>query len=123
MANKLASKDEALKMAQEVLNLYCEQLNSTFANDALKAIDKALEQPAQEPVAIVKVLDGYDIQVHWLNLPPSTGLLYTHPHQWVGLTDNEIQELTHDGVADEYDIKFARAVLAKAKEKNYYGPT
>jgi len=72
---------EALKMAQEVLNLYCEQLNSTFANDALKAIDKALEQPAQEPVAIVKVLDGYDIQVHWLNLPPSTGLLYTHPHQ------------------------------------------
>jgi len=81
------------------------------------------EQPAQEPVAIVKVLDGYDIQVHWLNLPPSTGLLYTHPHQWVGLTDNEIQELTHDGVADEYDIKFARAVLAKAKEKNYYGPT
>ena len=42
---------EALKMAQEVLNLYCEQLNSKFANDALKAIDEALAQPTQEPVA------------------------------------------------------------------------
>jgi len=121
MANKLASKDEALKMAQEVLNLYCEQLNSTFANDALKAIDKALEQPAQEPVAIVKVLDGYDIQVHWLNLPPSTGLLYTHPHQWQGLTDDEIvKEIER---TDEYmgksffaGVRWAEQAL---KEKNH----
>jgi len=43
--------------------------------------------------------------------------LYIHPHQWQGLTDDEIKELTHDGVADEYDIKFARAIEAKLKEK------
>jgi len=38
--------------------------------------------------------------------------LYTHPHQWQGLTDDEIQELTH------YDIKFARAIEQSLREKN-----
>jgi len=83
-------------MAQEVLNLYCEQLNSTFANDALKAIDKALEQPAQEPVEVYGILeDGdyisvevtkegaikqcEDMNKHDWNCTYKP--LYTHPHQ------------------------------------------
>ena len=54
----------------------------------------------------------------------------THPHQWQKLTDDEIEVIDADCwiyPADGSEIfnhyKFARAVLAKAKEKNYYGPT
>lgn len=137
-------KDEALKMAinkwqnnfaderhnnQAEIMYWFNQYKMAF-NELLNACKEALEQPAQEPVAWMyyeKVTTSKEkAEIYVKNPIP----LYTHPHQdktspskWTALTDDEIQELTHDGVADEYDIKFARAVLAKAKEKNYYGPT
>ena len=137
--NMMTSKDEALKMVinwfeggdfyypEELLNACKEALEQpaqeplTRAQQVIRANNTA--QPTQEPVATVAVDNFGNICVGWIKNPNHNDKLYTHPHQWQGLTDNEIQELTHDGVADEYDIKFARAVLAKAKEKNYYGPT
>ena len=69
---------QALEMAQEVLNLYCEQLNSKFANDALKAIDEALsqepsdwiewhggEQPVSDNTMVeVEFKDGFKFKYH-----------------------------------------------------------
>jgi len=85
---------------------------------------EALEQPAQEPVAWMYTKKGdygytedsveattsenYAINLSITPVIP----LYTHPHQWQGLTDDEIQELTH------YDIKFARAIEQSLREKN-----
>ena len=96
---------EALKMAQEVLNLYCEQLNSKFASDALKAIDEALAQPSQEPVAWRVLIDESpeDTDWHYMTGEPwgcfkqSAEPLYTHPApSWQGLSDDEIQALALD---------------------------
>ena len=123
---------EALKMAQEVLNLYCEQLNSKFANDALKAIDEALAQPTQEPVAwneeefnaiayayrtcpaheIKMVSDRYQELVNYV-------LSITRPapaKQWVGLSDDEIWKFwwsrpeVPEGEDDSMEAEFVAAV-------------
>jgi hypothetical protein len=92
------------------------------AAEALEIANCDLKEPAQEPVATVKVLDGYDIQVHWLNEPPATGLLYTHPHQWQGLKDDEIIDMYFQANISpqpaEDVINFIRAIEAKLKEKN-----
>jgi hypothetical protein len=81
-------------------------------------------QPAQEPVAW-----------QWLGsahfrkkLPKNADItawnpLYTNPPQrtWVGLTDEEIQELRYkiDSTAHWTYDEFARAIEAKLKEKNF----
>jgi hypothetical protein len=94
---------EALKMAQEVLNLYCEQLNSTFANDALKAINEALEQPAQ------------GIELEWYNKG------WTDANwEWIGLTDDEVGDLI---TPYEYSVHpdldgLTHAIVQALKEKN-----
>ena len=89
-----------------------------------------LEQPAQEPVAWM-----YEVNHTYTNFdteePPSDTYdedtlvpLYTHPRQWQGLTDDEI-----DAAADETDKvfatsifwvkEFARAIEQALKEKNH----
>jgi len=95
------SKEEALKIAQEVLNLYCEQLNSTFANDALKAINEALEQPAQEPVA--------DDELH----------LAKHAKEYHGLTLNQFKLMCNE--ADKrYEGQFANSVDKHLAVESFY---
>lgn len=44
--------------------------------------------------------------------------LQSQEQKWQELSDDEIANCTLDKLADEYDLKFARAILAKAKEKN-----
>jgi len=88
------------------------------------------EQPAQEPVELEEALkhcNGKDCDCYayyegecacdadWTPeevIRLRYQLKNTHPHQWQGLTDDEIQELTH------YDIKFARAIEQSLREKN-----
>jgi len=82
------------------------------------------EQPAQEPVAWLYKREKYSGDWYVVtnyekendsgsqNIEAYDIPLYTHPHQWQGLTDDEIQELTH------YDIKFARAIEQSLREKN-----
>lgn len=95
------------------------------------------EQPAQEPVYAI-VYDGH------IQCDMDTGLLeiynskeeaedntfigaeikaidiYTHPHQWQGLTDDEIWEVKgfYDYMTPEEYIAAVRNVEAKIKEKN-----
>ena len=43
-----------------------------------------------------------------------------YKHEWVGLTDEEIEVLAkkHNGIFYDCDIEFAHAIEAKLKEKN-----
>jgi hypothetical protein len=85
---------------QEAFEKYCKTLNPlwntvmsrTYAEEFFFAGYKAaLEQPAQEPVA-VKNANGITLKQGWDDLPDDT-LLYSHPHQWQGLTDDEIDDI------------------------------
>jgi hypothetical protein len=73
MSLKTKTKDEALKMAIEAL------LYGTDHTNAVKACKEALEQPAQNTMldAASYILGKFD----------------AHPHQWQGLTDDEILDL------------------------------
>ena len=75
-------------------------------------------QPAQEPVAVVR-LDAYNNYApHWINQGyPKGTLLYTapQPRQWVGLTDAEVDDLQSGLSASHSDV---RAIEAKLREKN-----
>lgn len=83
---------------------------------------QALEQPAQEPVAIPKfptmlrkMWSGTEVQ-EWIDKN-------THPHQWQGLTDDEIHNIADYSFPFPSEMfaeifAFARAIEAKLKEKN-----
>lgn len=86
--------------------------------DALKAAEKALGQPEQEPVAWANRndLQNFDMKVRANGGPLHTVPLYTSPKAkpWVGLTDVEIM----DCWPFETRIEFARWIEAKLKERN-----
>ncbi len=83
------------------------------------------DKPAQqEPVTVVKALPmghGYP-DMHYAecqHLPSGTKLYTTPPAQrtWIGLTDDEIHDT--EGYEETREMyRFARAILAKSKEKN-----
>jgi len=119
------TKDEAMKLALEALEIRCgTNAEERGQSGAITALREALaEQPAQqEPVAWYRDEDGiriyYESKV-WDDATP----LYTSPpaqRTWVGLTNNELQP-----IADEYRIlfggwveDFARAIESKLREKN-----
>jgi len=113
---------EALKLALEALEVWVEgfsDLVDDLDEQAITAIKEALAQPAQEPVAKLNGIDKYGPMLgwykHWTNFPVGTKL-YTTPQQrpWIGLTFAEICECENDSL-----LKFARAVEAKLKEKNF----
>ena len=188
----MISKDEALKMAIEVFDMYGNKLNSAFADEAYQACKEALEQPVAElnneylrdtyveglstnskANEIIKTQHLYNL-VEILNDPmkayphnfstPAKGNalllglcqeaadeiehlkaetqepvawmndiafsmdkdelttdkfgdivpLYTHPKEWQGLSDYEIEEAFVHTLPYEY----GRAIEAKLKEKN-----
>jgi hypothetical protein len=86
-------------------------------------------QPAQEHVSTVTATvtsetGNPDVTMSWWHEPPlPVGTpLYTYPpkREWVGLTLDEIEELFQSaaGADEETDIRFARLIEAKLKEKN-----
>jgi hypothetical protein len=85
---------------------------------------KCKAQPAQEPVACVMGTYGGMFVVGPLNpamVLPVGMALYAGPQRpWVGLTLDEIEELFQSaaGADEETDIRFARLIEAKLKEKN-----
>lgn len=100
---------EALKMAQEVLNLYCEQLNSKFANDALKAIDEALAQPTQEPSRLTfeQLNTPFGIYSTPLDTHPAPTIVQ-EPDAWMDSLGNVMSKKkkieTKGSVGDAYKI-------------------
>jgi hypothetical protein len=139
------TKDEALKMAIDVLQNYAQAdspvwrkaLNAckealkqktvlerdyNFMRDLAIGLEEALEQPAQEPVAWIVGNHGHcTTKKDWAekysnHIKP----LYTHPHQWQGLTDDEIGNLI---TPYEYSVHpdldgLTRAIEQALKEKN-----
>jgi len=105
------TKDEALKLALETLE-YAGPSWIDARQPAITAIKEALAQPEQEPVGkFAKFTDGI-----WREVTDgSAGVpLYTTPQRtWVGLTDEEIEQM---GLSNY--IKVVRETEAKLKEKN-----
>lgn len=124
---------EALKMAIEAMERYGDTYGGTDGDfEALKACEEALEQPAQEPVAwmpsktngLAPVKNDGTPAISLVRTKTFCVPLYTHPHQWQGLTDDEIGNAFHLSISKEkYETGlsvglFARAIEAKLKEKN-----
>jgi hypothetical protein len=87
-------------------------------------IGKLLAQPEQEPVAWVsedvckgQYIDGRPRKIWWECEKGVGTAFYTHPPQrtWVGLTDEEISELSKGHIVRS---TYARAIEAKLKELN-----
>ena len=118
-------KDPEMKA---LLDLARKQVNGMKLNPEFDVVH--YEQPAQEPVEVYGILDDDDyvsveatkkgaikhcefMNKHDCNCTYKP--LYTHPHQWQGLTDDEISQLFLGHTA----IDFARAIEQALKEKNH----
>ncbi len=125
----MTNKDEALQMALELAERFLEYdgISSSDYIDLSRACKEALEQPAQEPVAChwVEKGKGHCERNNRMGLPDS----YTHPHQWQGLTDDDILNLVPsiEEFKPEYGIMlsnewnildFAVAIEQALKDKN-----
>ena len=119
---------EALKLALEALEMFCEHGAILRPIETRDAIKEALAQPEQEPVAygMWDTMLGYGGRMMMVRLDKGqdgcTVPLYATPPQrtWVGLTDEEVLKF-RDIVPNTlgYDlIEFAQAIEAKLKEKN-----
>ena len=111
---------------EEALRIVFEQLGY---NEGLM---EALEQPAQEPVAWMKPFEmkfikemkqrGAKEWTTWLkaHCSPDDIALYIHPTpSWVGLSDDEIEEIWHPiYLGGGSRIDFARAIEQALRNKN-----
>jgi len=94
------TKDEALKMAVDVLQNYA-QADSPVWRKALNACKEALEQPAQEPLGWLPATYKYNLMsnddeypigmVYHSKRDEDDVAVYTHPHQC-----EECKNLKHD---------------------------
>jgi hypothetical protein len=126
---------DAARQALNSLRGYRREIGCEQPCDAERALEAALEQPEQEPVATVAMdvsgahlsWDGKylgqrpDMKIAMLlkDLPVGT-LLYTHPPRraWQGLTEEEIYPLYSEPSSDAEMVEFARAIEAALKERN-----
>jgi hypothetical protein len=109
---------EAAQQALDVLFRASSYYDTYAELDALRA---ALEQPEQEPVAWMDREGDIYRMPEIKNWAPPHTLLYTAPPQreWQGLTDEErIAAIESVYVQIPFDLKKARAIEAKLKEKN-----
>ena len=118
------TKNEALKIAIEALDTLMIEKGSIY-QQAINACKEALEQPAQEPVAWIKQWEnmfGKHKDIVFIKTDEYSPL-YTHPHQWQGLTDDEIDSawsgVTKYGISGvDFTVRFARAIEQALKDKN-----
>ena len=103
-------------------NYMDEELSSDLAYYFWKS---ALEQPTQEPVAWMHCVDEDITEFNDFQACPKCEPLYTHPKEWISLSDDEIIEkyipiwgvMINARDRDE-TIEFARAIEDELKEKN-----
>ena len=96
------TKDEALKMAINVLELYEEKLNSSIAIEVIQACKEALEQPTNMVTIPLDKLEDMQRRLK--------------RKEWQGLNKYEI--IAIDNATNDL-MDFARAIEAKLKEKNH----
>lgn len=111
---------ETIKLALEAL----ERGETKLRYEAITALRAAIEQ-AKEPVAWVNPKWLNPKTRHWTNdtilHKPIAGWipLYTATSQWHGLTDDEIALICGECAASHADdIRYARAIEAKLRDKN-----
>ena len=117
---------EAMRQAVDALDEAANVLTSSMFADAAAALREAIEQAEkQEPVAWMYVnTDGECEQIEYGLCDfddPSIQLLYTAPRQWVGLTDEEINEIIGpwgETPIRGYTRRLFDEIEAKLKEKN-----
>ena len=114
------TKDEALKFALETLEVwkgYMPHLWDKTDEQTITAINEALEQPEQEPVAILhrypskcRMTVEYTDEI--TEVREGSWPLYTTPPQSKPLTDEEIILIVAECAASHQhtDIHFARAI-------------
>ena len=116
------TKDEALKLALEALELHGQQyphMVKGYCLDAITAIREALAQPEQEPVAYTtghcenhKQKGGcqlHNLQCGW---PDCDRKPITTPPQRKPLSNQKIIEMYNEPRSDAEMIEFARAIEA-----------
>ena len=99
----------------------------TVPLDKLEDMQRRLKT-SQEPVAwttkfaLEVCKDKLAFEVSPTNIWDSNGVaLYTHPKQWQGLSDEEIDKIYFKAFLSwpsEVDVEFGRAIEAKLREKN-----
>jgi len=108
---------EAMKQALEALDEAANVLTSRMFADSATALRDAIEQ-AGEPVAYRWKGELFTPgEIEMLDVTEAVPL-YEHPRQWVGLTDEDIDniELPPSGTATVRDL--VRLIEAKLKAKN-----
>ena len=118
---------EALKLALEALEMFCEHGAILRPIETRDAIKEALAQPEQEPVVWMmpdgQIVNKWALQFYGGQVGKP---LYTTPPQRKPLSDEEIYSLADSlEIWNEDDEEwildpntFARAIEAKLKEKN-----
>jgi hypothetical protein len=94
----------------------CENLKQEASKHHIAGVGKMIDS-SQKPYGFVK--DG----VFYFKKPDDVFIykaLYTHPHQWQGLTDDEIRHCLYDLDTQDF-IQFSRAIEQALKEKNHVG--
>jgi hypothetical protein len=119
---------EAMRQALEALETTIHAQPFGLKQNAITALRAAIEQAEkQEPVAWMydflnpdnrdEVIRDWTTQ-DYAEIEREKGFnvrpLYTTPRQWVGLTDQEVEQIANS----EYEEAFVRLVEAKLKEKN-----
>ena len=128
---------QAAEQALECLDYHWDNPDSEleewpYVLEAKRALRQALAQSEQEPVAWIsaggmrELLEFGKTEVFRIQDYETTGTtpLYTAPpkKEWVGLSDEELEDLEFASVDKEYghlDVReLSRAIEAKLKEKN-----
>ena len=115
------TKDKALKLALEALEMYQGKSSVQMFDAAITALREALAQPEQEPVACQY---AKDVAMFKYRCVGRCQYDTSPPEQrtWVGLTDEEIDTLVigKDGLPNSH-LEFARAIEAAhgIREKNH----
>ena len=126
--------EEYWQMMDATKNACKEALEQPDRFEGYTTIEIGHKKIAQEPVAWIKEVELLYMKAHkadnimnWktnlgLKPEPDDAPLYTHPHQWQGLTDDEMHEviIKHVSVDCRCDpYEFARAIEQALKEKNH----
>ena len=115
---------EALMMAIEEIegwidHAYGHSPEECADNKTIKACKEALEQPAQEPKSVGFIRDLISIDKDGIETYKVTPV-YTHPHQWQGLTDDEVENLANFWNISDIGIEaYIAKIEHKIKEKNH----
>jgi len=113
------TKDEALRMAIESMELHGNQyphMVKGYILDAIQACKEALAE-TQEPM-IIKQENGIVLKLGYDELPNGAAFYTTPPsRQWVGLSNDDLYKILNDNIGSS-SYAIAHAISEALREKN-----